>query len=423
MDTYLHQWALENQKRSEEVPAIRELLTWFYSQPVSTWTDWLTDQIEPYARVQSYKAAIKQSIDLINNGGDPNQIPDVFNKVQMRAAMRQRIKMPVDLTDPESLRNRVFSVEPRHTVSSPWDKLNSYTGGPAKQELFTIAAPSNVGKTWALCNMGIGAFQAGAMVLHISLEMSEVLTAHRYLSGLFRWSTSQVVQYQDALLQHLPQLEASYGGKILAIDYPTGQLRISDLRQMLLFMHSLYGKFPDMVVIDYLDLMATEATHRDRQQRHRELSELYTAFRGMAVEFNFAAVTVSQVKQAAVNREIIRISDLAECWDKASISDIVIALCQTEEEEPRYTDQGQLIKEGEARFFVAKNRNMSRGQVIKLRLDYQHGRIDEETGSMPQINMPQNVLNPYANPYGTNTFTTPTFNPNQSPNQPTQYGA
>lgn len=202
-------------------------------------------------------------------------------------------------------------------------------GGLAAGELGVVLAPPNRGKSMLLVNIGVGA--AGPVghlnVLHFTHEMSERVVAKRYGARLvFRFpKRDDVVEYENELLDATKMLP----GNIRIVHELAGVATIETLRSKVRQLIDL-GFRPDLIIDDYPDLLAP--TYHKRQRRF-ELIQIFRDLRALGSEFGVPVWAATQTNRSAVSKEIVTMADLAEAFEKAAIADVILALCQTAEEE------------------------------------------------------------------------------------------
>lgn len=232
---------------------------------------------------------------------------------------------------------------------------------PMRGTSFVLLAPTGYGKSWWLVHMGRQALAQRKKVLHISLEMSEMEVLLRYYQNLFSlhkrgaekrrkslisvlevddkgsflsWSTDEVESdfnldspfVEMELESHIEPL----GKKIenLRIKrFPTRGLNSQGLRAYLDTLEAMYNFIPDIILYDQLPLTKTN----DRDYRI-SLGREYENYRGLAVERNYAFVTVHQVSKKAVEAPITRTTMVAEDWSIIHTSDYVVTYSQTPSE-------------------------------------------------------------------------------------------
>lgn len=341
-------------------------------------------QLQSFVRQQYLKLALIEAVDLVKD----NKIEQAEN------TLNKTLKNSLDVFDPgtkffepqEALNFLNKNEDPFCTGIQELDKRGI---GPARKELFTMLAPSNRGKTWALIHFGKKALLQRLKVLHISLEMSEERISQRYIQSFFSISKNN-----DKVV--LPVMEKDNLGKFVSIDtymnkntitlkdaninnilkrklgkvkgrfsliikqFPTGILTMSALQAYLNNLEQAEKFMPDMIIIDYADLMKIDGANL-----RIDTGRTYKELRGLAVERNIAMITASQSNREAENVKIITMKHLAEDYSKAAISDNIISYNQTSLEK----------KLGLARLFVAKSRNDISQQTMIITQSYETGQF------------------------------------------------
>jgi len=87
--------------------------------------------------------------------------------------------------------------------------------------------------------------------------------------------------------------------------YPTKKLSLIGLRSLLDRM-TLLGEMPEILVIDYADLMKLVPSNSKRKDE--ELQELYEELRGIAGEYNIPIWTASQANRSSHGDEVSHVN-------------------------------------------------------------------------------------------------------------------
>lgn len=230
-------------------------------------------------------------------------------------------------------------------------------GGSTRGELNVILAPPGRGKSTSLINVGYGAVTdvGGLDVAYYTLEMNRRKVLMRYDDRLMgprvKYKRSKPKQYVQEMGQRVSKMVF---GRLFVQDYPTRTAGISNIRSHLALLRSR-GFFPDVIVVDYGDIMKAE--RRLGEMRH-EQAGIYEDLRQLAGEFDASVWTASQTSRSALNKETVTIEDFAEAFEKAAIADVVWALCQSDDEKI----------EQRCRFFAAKLRNAEDGRTVECEI-------------------------------------------------------
>jgi predicted ATP-dependent serine protease len=155
--------------------------------------------------------------------------------------------------------DRTFNEEKKEKYKTVLPSIDrSLEGGLGKKELAMVVAPPGVGKSLYLVNQGVQAMMEGQKVLYVSLEMSEDKFAQRFDSV-----TTLVPQFklkdpssQLTVTERLNMFKERFPGSDLVIkEFPTGQASSNTVRNLLVQLQNYEEFSPDLVIIDYLELL------------------------------------------------------------------------------------------------------------------------------------------------------------------------
>ena len=247
-------------------------------------------------------------------------------------------------------------------IPTGFSKLDEFTGGLKKGEMFVLAARPSIGKTTLglniISNIAMGAKPRA--VAFFSLEMTEQQIARRLLCNKANVSESSFWD-RTFLPGDLTKLTAAADEIAKAkiwID-PTGGLSIAELRakaRRLVSQHHV-----EAIVIDYLQLMTADDRNESRQQ---EVSKISGGIKKLAKDLNIPILVLAQL-----NREIDKNASpnarpkLAHLRESGSIeqdADIVAFLHRNRDDLKKSN-----VTSTEAELIVEKNRNGRIG-VVKL---------------------------------------------------------
>jgi replicative DNA helicase len=204
-------------------------------------------------------------------------------------------------------------------------------GGLARQELGVILAPPKRGKTTTLVNLGFGGLSSvlGFNVVHYTLEMRDKKVIARYDDRVAGAAVKFKKSNPHKFIETLTLRAKSYlRGRLFVKGYPTRSATTSMIRTHLSLLASR-GFAPDLVIVDYADIMKAE--RRMGEMRH-EQAGIYEDLRQIAGEFNVAVWTASQAPKSALDKPTLNLGDFAEAFEKAAIVDAALAFCQTDDE-------------------------------------------------------------------------------------------
>ncbi|MGR4316486.1 hypothetical protein K8P94_27375 [Klebsiella pneumoniae] len=137
----------------------------------------------------------------------------------------------------------------------------------------------------------------------------------------------------------------------------------ADLDRMLNSMKA-NGMIPDMVVVDYADLMRASYDLRDDRANIRSYLHRFCV---LYDKHNVAGITASQTNQKVVHPEVATMMHAADNIEKVRIADLVITINKTEEEEAK----------GEARLYFAGSRKPEGRVSIRVKQNLEQMRFIE----------------------------------------------
>jgi replicative DNA helicase len=235
-------------------------------------------------------------------------------------------------------------------VPSGFSKLDKLLGGFQKSDLVILAARPGVGKTSLALNVAVNAAKRyGQRVAFFSLEMSGEQLVQRLLSAE-TGINQQKLRLGEIGDEEWPMLMEAAGvlsETLLFID-DTPAVSALELRTKARRLQAEHGL--DMVIVDYLQLMRSDARSENRVQ---EISYISRALKSLARELEVPLIALSQLSRAVESRSDHKpvLSDLRESGAIEQDADIVMFIYRED-----------MVKENSERkniadVIVAKHRN------------------------------------------------------------------
>ncbi len=317
------------------------------------------DRAIDWSRYMAYKGAVASSMDTLESYTNYQRISEFFDGIDLIGSDVMDIGNDF-FAEREDRASRRLNVEDEDRVSTLWPGVDRdiLYGGVKMKKLCVILAPPSYGKTFALINISAAALMQKYDVVHYSLEDDPEEILERYdmrFSGL----TKRSLVYEEAeLMARLDWLDPRMG-RLIVKGYDPGTLTMERLKNHLNLLNS-NGVFPRVIILDYADEMAVPkeyATEKD----YSALGRLYGDLRRFAFQRNLIIWTASQTTRDAVTKDIVTIADLGDSFKKAAKADLIMAVCQTDEERAY----------GVMRLFVAKNKNGPARLVKRFAVEYE----------------------------------------------------
>lgn len=300
-----------------------------------------------FAREQAAKLAILDSVDDVKSGNINRAITRMKDALKVGEEILSRGLDPIRDVD-DWLYN--YWEDKVRTGLVHVDQVLG--GGQSAGELGIVLGPTNMGKSMALVNIGYGAATIGSskFVLHFSHEMRSAQVAKRYAARMIFRFPNQSDNLDDYAEEVILAARKLITGRIRVFD---GK-KTTDQVESIVEQVKAEGFEIGLIIDDYLDLMYPPQKYGDRRF---ELSATYDWFREFCFQQGVPGWSASQSIRGSYTKEIITTQDIAEDIGKANISDNMMALCQTYDEE----------KMQQCRLFMAKVRDSKRHQLISAK--------------------------------------------------------
>jgi KaiC/GvpD/RAD55 family RecA-like ATPase len=300
--------------------------------------DWFLDEFETFCRHKALERAIIESADMLEAGE--------YGPVEQKIKDAVRVGLTKDLgTDYfENPKARLLRLKDNNgTVSTGWSALDrKLYGGFNKGELNIFAGSSGAGKSLFLQNLAMNWISQGMHVLYFTFELSEELSSMRIDSMTTGVATNEIFKKIDDVDLSV-RMEAKKSGKF-QVKYMASGTTANDLRSYLKEYQIQKGITPDVVLIDYLDLMmptSKRISPADMFLKDKFVSE---ELRNFAVEQQFVLVTASQLNRGAIEEVEYDQSHIAGGISKINTADNVIGIFTSRAMRERGRYQIQLMK-------------------------------------------------------------------------------
>lgn len=320
-------------------------------------TVFVRSKVNEYARLRKYKEVLESAAVLFNEEGVAGL--DGIDDLLRDLLRGQEIEDDLGFTLSDKKALEFLEQDELNCCRLNIKELDNVKCIPTKKELLVFLAPRNKGKSMFLIHCGKMGILANWNVLHYTLENSKKMTAMRYFQSLFAGAKKPgeyetykflvdenerpsitvdkvkpdfIVYEPDDARKFLKEKIERHGKRLDRLwirEYPTGQLSFSKLEKDMDQIEAIYKFVPDMLIIDYPQLMKFKRGSNE----YAYLDEVFVKLRGLAVERNIAVVVVAQGNRASEKARTTKSSDIAGDIGILGIADNLISYSQTEEEE------------------------------------------------------------------------------------------
>ena len=248
--------------------------------------DYVKKTFLDFCKNQELKNAILDSVDLLKDGKYDNI------KVRIDKAIHAGAERDLGHMWKDELDSRVVD-DARECIKTPWPVITSLMdGGLGAGELGVVAAPSAAGKSWLLVAIGAEALRNGKRVVHYTLELNQKYVGLRYDTVFAGVEPSKIRLNVDKVRNIIEKTS----GELIIKYFPPRAATPNTLYAHIQRLESA-GMRPDLVIIDYADLLRSA---EKAEARYQELGFIYEQIRGMLGEFGVPGWTASQTQRCLV---------------------------------------------------------------------------------------------------------------------------
>jgi len=245
--------------------------------------------------------------------------------------------------------------------------LNSLcSNGMGPEELWVILAATNRGKSSFLMNIAFSALLQNKKVVYYTFEMSPRKIMNRLDGRLGRVPTKLLKEHTPTVVRKMEEHIHRFGDSELVVKaYPRGMASVNTLISHLSLLEGYYDFKPDLVVVDYGDIMRPIEKLKDNEANQ---AAIYGELFYMAQTQKIPVVTGCQSNRTGLNKDTVDLGDTGESFRKVMIADVVLSLNETKEE----------YENNKTRIFIAKNRDDKKWNEIQLTFERDTMYINEE---------------------------------------------
>lgn len=326
----------------------------------------LKEELFRFVKHQATKAAILDSLPLLDTG-DYAKIDELFAQVAEVSALTAG-----GLGSAFFKTVKARTARRQHYVKDGVPsglRVDSYLkpGGLPPKTLGVVLAPTNKGKSHILVHIGGSAIVESdrkERVLHVTLELPQEYVEDRYDSWFSRVSINDLEVKAPGVEKSMLTFAQKYGDCLRVKEFPSGTLTVPALKAYIRQLERT-GFYPTMVIVDYADEMADATPHMKVGDTYLLQGNIFRGLRGLAGELKIPFWTATQTNKGALKLELIDLDSIGESYAKAKIADLVIAWCQTPEEE----------KLGKGRVYLCKSRLGPTKIEMPARCDWTQSRV------------------------------------------------
>ena len=225
-------------------------------------------------------------------------------------------------------------------------QFDRVTSGMMKKEFGVIAGVTGVGKTAALLEFGVSAWENDHNVMFCSGEMSKDLIGFRIDSRIteipgnkFRNATlddHDFKKWDSRITAYRSQRESI----LFVASYSRG-FTVQDIERDLQRIWKETGRVVDVVCVDYVNIMSSTSWARSNWENQ---AGAIWDFKNLCAEYNLVGWTAAQVTDDAYGKELYDAQDLKYARAISEAAPVIIALIRTAKDKIEKRMKLQVIK-------------------------------------------------------------------------------
>jgi len=319
---------------------------------------YVEEEFSNFCKNQQLKKALLSSVDLLEKG----QYDDI--RYLIDAALKAGMDKNIGHEYEKGAEVR-YREEERGAIATTWAPINELLmGGLGTGDLGIVFGGPGSGKSWFLANLGAQAVVDGFNVNHYTLELSEVYTGKRYDSIFTGVDVRELSKHRVEINEAVSKIK----GKLTIKEFPMGKASIATIESHIQKCTDL-GYRPDLVIIDYVDLLKAKRKSIDRKE---EIDDIYMSTKALARELQIPIWTVSQVNRAGAKDDVIEGDKAAGSYNKMMIADFAMSLSRKRQDKTN----------GTGRIHIMKNRYGGDGMTYAAKINTNNGNIEISASEM-----------------------------------------
>ena len=272
------------------------------------------DEIELFCQQQALYGAIEESFPDIASK-DRSSFGRILERVQSALTISLQRELGIDMFEnPEENLRRLVDAQ----IYEPTGILGldePLGGGLARKQFTLLSANSGGGKSIMLANIGSNYAKRGYKVLLLSLELSEDMIFLRNSAIMSGVKAMEWKENIPEIAQKLKQ-QSENGGSFLIKRIPNGSTA-NDIKAYLKHYELTFKDTPDVVIVDYLDLMTPNGgvksmgiSEQDKLKSEQlsEVAYVYDCIMLSASQQNREALRMSSPDQGVIAGGITKVN-------------------------------------------------------------------------------------------------------------------
>lgn len=184
-------------------------------------------------------------------------------------------------------------------IATGWREVDELLGGGlARTEILLLSANSGGGKSITLANLAVNMVEQGLNVLYLTLELSEEMVSQRFDTMFTGISSVNWIPHMYDIANTVENIGKT-SGRLTVKRMPSGT-SANSIRSYIKEYELKLGIVPDLLVVDYLDMMGTNqrVSADNVWEKDKQATE---QLRDILFDYNMMGATASQQNRAAID--------------------------------------------------------------------------------------------------------------------------
>jgi len=336
----------------------------------------IIDNFLEFAKTQELKDAVIKACDIIEENRPYEEIASVVEKALTVGAKADNGMDFSHLMNIQAILRKKY--DPSKLIRTGFmDYDLALQGGMAPGEVHVIQAPPKTGKsTFGAC-VGANSVTRNKTVYHITLEIGVEEVLHKYSCRMSKLTYQEVLDIEPIIYQQRMEKFRRFQNNLFVNYWTEGTVNTLGIRSWISRQRSKTGKNPDLIIIDYDDLLLPTTGAKDM---YEDAGQIYQDLKQLADYFKCPVLTFAQPKREAWYKydgkeSLILADELAHSAKKAHKAFSISSLNFT-----RYNDIGCL--------YVDLNRRGVSNKKIKLKRELNKAMFYQWEGSVDEPGEP-----------------------------------
>ena len=305
----------------------------------------ISQQIDTWCRNQVVVDIMKANILRDNDFGNTKVVTEMVEELKdaLTIGSTDSLFDTIDVTggNKDDLINYLKHIS-KDVIPTGWSHLDDlFGGGLARGEVGLIIGRSGGGKSTLMINLSTQYLSVQKKnILYIALEEVKERMYYKMLTNITRKKRSDLYSQGNdlneaeagALIDKVRELsEKGIIGSTLLKRANPNEVSPQDIEQLIQEYQADRGVPPDVVLVDYPDLMRNPYLTKNMNE-YSAIGHLYEDLRRIAGKYNLLMWVASQSNRGAINSDVLRAEDIEGGIQKRNAVDAILTVNQTSEE-------------------------------------------------------------------------------------------